>query len=153
MDFFFIEEKKLKGIFLREKNNIKKLKDEVVELIKVIKQRYFGFFIFVIIVYAICLYYLLCFNSIYPKIQIEWIKSSIFLILVRQILSVLQCLLETILRYLSFKCDSERIFKVSKNVNWALLDIYIYNIELTKHLYIYLVRLRVSFIISNDFQF
>lgn len=56
--FFFVEEKKLKGISLREKNNIKKLKDEIIELIKVIKQRYCGFFIFVIIAYGICLYYL-----------------------------------------------------------------------------------------------
>ena len=115
--FFFVEEKKLKGIFLRERNNRIKLQNEIINFLKTIKYRILGFFIFSFLIYIGCLYYLICFNSIYPKIQKEWVKSSIFLILLRQIISVLQCLLETIFRFISFKCESERLFKVSKLVN------------------------------------
>ena len=114
VDFFFVEEKKLKGILLREKDNKNILKKQIIILVNIIKNRYFAFIIFLFLLYIICLYYLICFNSIYPKIQIEWIKSSITIFIIRQILSMLQSLLETILRFISFKCESEKIFKISK---------------------------------------
>ena len=115
--FLFIEEKKLKGIFLREKNNKKNIKEEIIILVILIKKTFLFFIISVFIIYIICFFYLLCFNSVYPLIQIEWIKSSFFIFFLRQIISVFQCLLETILRYISFSCESERIFKSSKLVN------------------------------------
>ena len=115
--FFFVEEGKLKRIYLREKNDKFKLESEIIDLIKLIKCRYIAFSIFLLIIYGVCLYYLVCFNSIYPKTQMEWIKSSIFIFLIRQVLSVLQCLLETILRFISFRTESEKLFKISKLVN------------------------------------
>ncbi len=93
VDFFFVEEKKMKGIFLREKDNRIILKSQIVKLVELIKKKYISFIIFVFLIYIICLYYLICFYSIYPKIQKEWIKSSIFIFIIRQILSILQCLL------------------------------------------------------------
>ena len=117
VDFFFIEEKKLKRIFLREKNNPDILKTEVIFLVKSIKKKYIIFIIFLVCIYVICTYYLICFNSIYPKIQIEWIKSSAFIFIIRQILSVLQCLLKSILRFISFKFESEKIFKIGQLIN------------------------------------
>ena len=60
------------------------------------------------------LYYLLCFNYVYPKTQIEWIKSNIAIIIVIQLLSILQILLEAVLRFISFKFESEKLFKLSK---------------------------------------
>ena len=117
VDFFFVKEKKMKGIFIREKNDSSNIKMEIVLLLDTIKRLFIYFIIFVYIILGLCLYYLLCFNSIYPHMQIEWIKSSIFIIFIRQFLSVLQCLLETCLRILSFKYESERIFKISKLIN------------------------------------
>ena len=93
------------------------LKSEVIALVKSIKKKYIAFSVFLVCIYAICLYYLICFNSIYPKIQLEWIKSSILIFIIRQILSVLQCLLESILRFISLKFESEKIFKISKLIN------------------------------------
>jgi len=83
----------MKGIFLREKDNRIILKSQIVKLVELIKKKYISFIIFVFLIYIICLYYLICFYSIYPKIQKEWIKSSIFIFIIRQILSILQCLL------------------------------------------------------------
>ena len=117
VDFFFVDEKKIKGIFLREKNNYNKLKYEIIELINLINKRYRSFIIFVIIILFLCLYDLLCFNYVYPHMQIEWIKSSIAIILIRQFLSFLACLFETIFRFMSFKCESEKMFKLSKLIN------------------------------------
>ena len=114
VDCFFIEEKTMKGIFNREKENILNLKIEITKLNKKIKDRYTNFIIFVIIVLLFFGFYLLCFNYVYPNTQLEWIKSSIMLIIIIQILSVIIALAETLFRFLSFMFGSEKIFRVSK---------------------------------------
>ena len=113
-DFFFLDEKKIKGIFKREKNNKIALKKNISLLINEIKKRYISFIIMTFVILLFCLYYVLCFNYVYPKTQIEWVKSSVFVIIVMQIISLLRCLYETIFRFLSFKCESEKLYKVSK---------------------------------------
>ena len=59
-------------------------------------------------------FYLLCFNYVYPYTQVEWIKTSIMVIIIRQILSCFVIFLETCLRFLSFKVKSEKLYKFSK---------------------------------------
>ena len=113
-DFFFIDEKKIKGIFKREKDNEIILKRNIIELISDLKRRYLSFIIIVSIILLISFFYLLCFNYVYPYSQIEWIKSSITIMIFLQILSTLRCILETSLRYLSYKCKSEKLYKIGK---------------------------------------
>ena len=111
--FIFVEERKIKRIFKREKDNIIILKYQITQVLKSIIFR-FNFFIiisFIIIIFTI--YYSLCFNYIYPHMIEEWIKSSFVIIFVMQLISVLTCFLETIIRYISFKCKSEKLFKIS----------------------------------------
>ena len=113
IDFFFIEEKKIKGIFKREKENLFSLKFEISKICKMIKKRYILFIILSFIIISFTLFFILCFNKVYPHMRDEWIKSSIIIIIIMQILSILECLLETILRFISFKCKSEKIYKLS----------------------------------------
>ena len=80
---------------------------------KDLKKRYIIFIIIVTIILIISFLYLLCFNYVYPYSQIEWIKSSIAIMIIMQILSFLKCILETSLRYLSYKCKSEKLYKIS----------------------------------------
>ena len=114
IDCFFVEEKKLKGILLREKNNLLNLKFEVNKLNNAIKKRYISFIVVVYILSIFFWYYLLCFNYVYPNTQIEWIKSSITLMIIMQLLSLATSLVETLLRFISFMLKSEKIFRVSK---------------------------------------
>ena len=114
VECFEINEKKIKGIFIREKNDIKNIKHEIYLLIKLISKRYLSFIIVSFSLFIISFYYLLCFNYVYPHSQIEWVKSSIIIIIIIQIISVLSSLLETILRFLSFLFKSEKIYKMSK---------------------------------------
>ena len=58
-------------------------------------------------------YHISCFNNIYPHMKNEWLIFSILIIIFMQILSLLVCLLESILRFISFKCKSEKIYKIS----------------------------------------
>ena len=113
-DFFFVEEKKIKGIFRRDKNDIHILEKNMAELMQNLKIRYISFIIIVSIILIISFLYLLCFNYVYPYSQTEWIKSSIAIMIIMQILSTLKCFLETSLRYLSYKLNSEKLYKISK---------------------------------------
>ena len=114
IECFFIEEKKIIGIFKREKESVIMIKFGIVELIRNLKKRYLSFIITVFIVLIFSFYYLLCFNYVYPNAQIEWIKSSITLILFMQIISVLKCFLQTLLRNIGIRCHIEKIYKLSK---------------------------------------
>ena len=109
-----MEEKKVQGIFKRDKDNRVILKENIDNLINTLKTRYISFIIVVFVILLMSLYYLLCFNYVYPKTQIEWVKSSIAIIIIIQILSILKILLEAILRFLSFECESEHLFKFGK---------------------------------------
>ena len=112
--FFFLEEEKIKGIFKRDVENKVILFKDIINLIKTLKKRYISFIIFAFVVLLISCYYVLCFNYVYPKTQVEWIKSSVAIFIIIQILSILKILLQAILRFASFKCQSEKLFHVSK---------------------------------------
>ena len=112
--FFFVDEKKLKGILKREIDDRNVLKEKVKEFMKDIKRRYVAFIMVVSIILIISFFYLLCFNYVYPYSQIEWIKSSITIFIFMQILSLLKCILETSMRFLSYKFNSEKLYKISQ---------------------------------------
>ena len=113
-DFFFLNENKIKGIFKRDKENRTILKRNIALFIREIQKRYLSFIIMTFVILLISLYYILCFNYVYPKTQVEWIKSSILIIIIMQILSLLKCLFEAVFRLLSFKCESDKLYKISK---------------------------------------
>jgi hypothetical protein len=114
LSLFFVEEMRMKKIFTREKKNIVNLKVQITKLTREIVIRYIAFFIFVLVLFIILMIYFLCFNYVYPHTQGDWVKSSIFLIILMQILSILVSLLETSLRFIAFKFKSEKIFRLSK---------------------------------------
>ena len=113
IDFFFIEEKKIKKLFVREKDNLIILKYEINVIIKDIQIRNKLFISLSFIIISLTLYYVFCFNNIYPHMTGEWIKSSIMIFLIMQILSILAFIFETIFRFISFKCKNEKIYKLS----------------------------------------
>jgi len=113
IDCFFIEEKKIKGIFKREKDNTLFLKYETINVIKELNKRYSYFIILSYIVTIFTWYYVSCFNYVYKYSRIEWIKSTIVIIIIMQIISIATCILESIIRFLGFKLKSEKIYKIS----------------------------------------
>ena len=114
VDFFFVQEIKLKKILIKEKDNPNTLKMKIVELIKDIKKRNIAFIATSSVILLFSFFYLLCFNYVYPYSQIEWIKSSITIFILMQILYFLKCFLQSGLRFLSFKINSEKLYKISR---------------------------------------
>ena len=114
IDFFFIdEEKNIKRIFKRENNELNNIQYEMVRIAKNIKKRYTAFIIISFVINIIILYYIFLFNNIYYYSKVEWIKSSIMIILIMQLLPILVCLLESIIRFIGIKTKSEKIYKLS----------------------------------------
>ena len=114
VELFFIKEDKLKGILIREKDNEIVLKEKIVEFIKEIKKTNLALMIVSGIIILFSFIYLLCFNYVYKYSQIEWIKSSITIVIIMQLLSILKCFAKAGLRTLSFKWRSEKLYKISK---------------------------------------
>ena len=110
---FFIEEKRLKSIFKYEKNCINTIKYEVSLVMREMKWRYNIFIVFTAIASIFSWYYISCFNNIYPHMKSEWIKSSIFIILLIHLISIFDTTVETLLRFISFEIKSEKMYKAS----------------------------------------
>ena len=112
-DFFYVEENKIKKLFKREKDNFLILKYEIIQAVKDVYIRFNIFFIISGVIMIFSLYYVFCFNNVYPSIAFEWIKSSLIIIFVMQIIPILFSFFDTSIRFISFKCKSERLFRLS----------------------------------------
>ena len=109
---FFIKEKRIKKIFIREKNNVNNLKHEIIALIKIMQKRMITFFILVFLIFIFSFLYVISFNYVYHFTQFEWIKSSIFIIIVTDLIMLLLSFILICIRFISFKCKSDRIYNL-----------------------------------------
>ena len=116
IEFFFVKESKIKRIFRFEKDNTMFLKYEIVQIVKNTYIRYNIFIIISSIIMLFSLYYIFCFNNIYPFMKGEWIKSSVVIISFMQIFPIILCLLNTLIRFISLRCKSERLFRLNSNL-------------------------------------
>ena len=114
IEFFFIEEIKLKRILKFEKDNISSLKNEMNKILKSIKVRCIFFVILTLIISFLTLIHIACFNIVYRHIMTEWIIFSLIIVLLIQIATFLFCLFQTGMRFMSLKCKSEKLFKLSQ---------------------------------------
>ena len=110
----FIEEEKIKRIFLREKDDPIQLRYEIAKNSNSIRNTYIVFIFLSNFITIISWYYISCFNNTYPGVKEEWIKSSITLVILMQLFSILKILFETILRSWSFTFKTEKLYKIMK---------------------------------------
>ena len=113
IEYFFIDEKKLKRIFLRNQKK-KEIKYKTAVLIHNMNRKFKSFIVVNFLIIIFSWYYIFCFNNVYPNTSLNWIKSSIFLIIILQLISFVYIFFECVLRHISFVCESEAIFKISK---------------------------------------
>ena len=113
MGCLFVEESTIKGVLKRETHNINNLKYEINIVIKEIKIKYNIFIIITMVFSIFSWFYISCFNNIYPHMKLEWIKSSVLIIILIHILSIFIILIETLLRFISFEIKSERMYRAS----------------------------------------
>ena len=127
LECFFIKEKRVKSIFIRNQNKFKKIKQDVViliflklfplkMLIKKFEKYYFNFIIVNYIIFLFSFIYVSCFNDVYYYIRYEWLISTLFFFVIIQLISATFSLIETIIRFISIKYKSETIFKFGKSL-------------------------------------
>ena len=117
IDCFFIEEKKIKGIFIRGKTNYKKIKEDILLLIKRIEQYNLIFIIISYVILALSWVYISCFNDVYIYTRKDWIITTIIFFIIIQVFLLVLNLIETIIRFISIRCQSEKLFKLSKFIS------------------------------------
>ena len=115
--YFFLEERKIKKMFIRNREGEIKLKFQISNVIKGIKSRFISLISINIFLSIISFIYISCFNIVYPKSKFEWIKSSLFIFLVTQFINFSIVFIESIIRYTAIKCNSEKFFKLSLILN------------------------------------
>ena len=93
----------MKSIFRYEHNNVYAIKYEINSVMKEMKWRNNIFIIITAVISLFSWYYISCFNNVYPNIKTECIRSSLFIIIIAQILSFILGFLETSLRFISIK--------------------------------------------------
>ena len=113
INFFFVEETKIKKTLIKNKKDPLHLRYEITRILKTILK---NINILIIIDYFIIIfswYYLSCFNNVYPNINRECLFSSISIFIIMQITPFIFTFLETLIRFISIKCESEKLFKLS----------------------------------------
>lgn len=113
IDIYFVNEKRVKRIFMRNLSKLE-IKTKICMLLNDIIKSYKVFIILNFVIVIFNWYYIFCFNNVYPNTSLNWIKSSLFIIILIQLLSVLYIFIKSVIRYLSIICYSESAFKISK---------------------------------------
>ena len=113
IEIYFINEKRLKRIFLRNLNNLE-IKSKICILLNDVSKSYKHFIMLNYLIIIFSWYYIFCFNNVYPKTSLNWIKSSLFIIILIQLLSFICIFIKSVIRLTSFICKSESVFKISK---------------------------------------
>ena len=109
---FFIKEKKYIKL-LKRSENVGQLNNEIYLFYKKIQKRYNYFIIITISIALFSWYYISCFNNVYHYTENEWIISSLLFMIITLMFNALSAFLETVFRYLSFKCENDQIYKFS----------------------------------------
>ena len=114
---FFLQEKRIKRIFIRNKENINELKSEIVEFINKMERQLIAFIIIAFVIFIISFFYVISFNYVYHFTQYEWIKSSIFIYIIIELIITILCFLVTCVRFISLHCKSEKLYDLSNIIN------------------------------------
>ena len=113
IELYFENEKILKNIFLRNLKSIE-IKFKACILIKRMEKKYKYFIIISFVITITSWYYIFCFNNVYPNTSVSWIKSSLLITVLIQLISFVYIFFDSFLRLISFKCRSEWLFKISQ---------------------------------------
>ena len=76
--------------------------------------------IFIIFSYCLLLFswaYISCFNDVYIYTRKDWIKTTIIFFVFIQVFLLFLYLIETIIRFISIHCQSEKLFKLSQLID------------------------------------
>ena len=90
IDCFFPEEASLRSILENTKNNIAAMNVDLGKFYKTTRNNYIIFISISYIITLFSLYYVICFNNVYPNTKFEWIKSSVVICIIMQLYDIIK---------------------------------------------------------------
>jgi hypothetical protein len=111
-----IDGNKIKSTLIREQKNTNIMKGEIGNILLQMQKSVKIFIVVNYFIMAFSWYYIVCFNNVYTYTKTEWFKSSIFIIILEELLPFLFSLVIAVLRFLSLTCKSEQIYKISTSL-------------------------------------
>ena len=117
ISYIIVDGNKLKFILFKRANDLIVMKGESSKFLFNLERSINVFYIINYFIMIISWYYISCFNNVYPYTKIEWIKSSIFIIIVNHILPFIYSIAITLIRTFSLRCKSEKFYKISSMIN------------------------------------
>ena len=112
INFIIIDGNKIKYILNRKNYSEVIMRGEIGKILFKIGKSINIFYIINYFIMVISWYYISCFNNVYSNTKEEWIKSSIFIIIIMQIIPFIYSLAIALLRYMSIHCKSEKMYKL-----------------------------------------
>ena len=113
VEFFFYDKKYIRYEMKKKRDDEKKLKLKIIQIIRKIKRRYITFLFISYILSMYSWYFISCFNNVYPNTKIYWMELSVNMIIILQLITIIFPFFESCLRFLAIKCNSEKIYKLS----------------------------------------
>ena len=120
INFIIINGDKIKNIINKKENNDNNkviIRGEISKILFKIERSIIIFFLVNYFIMILSWYYITCFNNVYCNTKIEWIKSSIFIIVIMQLEPFVYTLGITSLRYISIHCECEKMYKFTSSMN------------------------------------
>ena len=117
INFIIISGNKIRKILIKNNNNKVIMKGEICKLSYKIEKSIYIFFIVNYIIMIFSWYYITCFNNVYSNTKIEWIKSSILIIIIMELMPFIYALLIALLRYISIHCKVEKLYQISAGLD------------------------------------
>ena len=105
IEFIIISGNKIKSQLMKTTTNINNMREEITKILFKIERSINAFLVVNYFIMIISWYYISCFNNVYSYTKIEWIKSSIFIIIIMQIEPFIYTLGLSFLRYISLRCN------------------------------------------------
>ena len=94
-----------------------KLDTALIDYINNLKRKFIILIVISMVITIFAFFYIACFNIVYPYIKSEWLKTSIFVFIIMQIVNLLSTLLGVCCRYLAIKLNNVKLFRLSLNLD------------------------------------
>jgi len=112
-DFIIISGNKIKYLLNRRKDfSPIIIKGEIGKILFRIEKSVNIFFAINYTIMLVSWYYISCFNNVYSNTKIEWLKSSVFIIIIMQLVPLFYSLIIALLRFIALRWQVEQIYKI-----------------------------------------
>ena len=115
LNLLFPMPNKIRKILNGKQKNNNILSNKMIAAVERINNDYKIFLVFGFIIIIFSWFYISCFNYVYPYTKNEWIKSSLLIAIIMQMIPGIFGIFLGFFRFMSIYCKSEKLYKLVMN--------------------------------------